>query len=90
MKFNKPSYGHKSYNSAYNGILNYIQDNHQDVIPKTKDVNQYFSKVNKLIRKFLKSKNLKVKDNGSSNSAHFNANVIQENWKEFKQYLEEI
>jgi hypothetical protein len=87
MKFNRHSYGHKSYHSSFNGILNYIQSNHSDSIPKTKDVNQYFSKVKKLMRRFLRERKLKIKDNNSDGAGDFNANVIQNNFDAFKEFL---
>jgi hypothetical protein len=88
MQFNRPSRGHKSTDSAINGIARYVQNRSYQVIPKIKDGNQFGSKLHKLMREFLKENNLDCKDNGSYKSAWYNSNVIQNNFELFKNWIE--
>ena len=87
-KFDRPSNGHKSYNSAINGVALYVQSRDFEVINKCKDANQFASKLSKLMRRFLSDLNLPVKNNGHWKSSDYNANVIQDNWNEFKNWIE--
>jgi len=85
-KFDKPKHGHKSYDSALNGVAVYQQKNHKELI-FSKDGNQYFSKLGKLMIVFLKENDFDLKDNGSYSAIQYNANVVQENWAKFKEFL---
>ena len=85
-RFKKPSTGHKSYGSALNGVSLYIQNNHYELI-KSKEYSQLKSKLSKLLCKFLIEKGLPIKNNGKQSSSDFNANVVQQNWKAFKEWL---
>lgn len=88
-KFNKPSWGHKSYNSAINGVAKYFQAQKPDFFGKV-DGNQFFSKLNQLMIKFLKEHNFDHR-NSKKHSAHdYNANVIQSNWVAWKAYVENV
>jgi hypothetical protein len=89
MEFNKPSYGHKSYESALNGISSYVSSKHKDLIPTPKDWGQYKSKLAKLIKKFLKEQSLDYKASGKDSAVDYNANQVQDNFKEFKEWLTE-
>ena len=71
---------YKSKETSFNGVLNYIYDNHYEILPKTKDHNQLFSFVRKLQRKFLNSIGVKY----TKNKEHFKT---QNNWNEFKEFL---
>ena len=84
----KPKTGHKSKESALNGVANFIQANHSDIVPRVKDGNQLFSFIGNLMRKFLKENELQVKDNGSHGAMSYNANIIQDNWGMFKKFLQ--
>ena len=71
---------YKSKETSFNGVLNYIYDNHLELLPKVKDPNQLFSFVNKLQRKFLNSINSPY----VRNKEHYKT---QKNWKQFKIFL---
>lgn len=86
-KFNRPYSGHKSYESAFNGVALYIQGNFKNLL--TGNNNRVFSEVNEVMRNYLKEKGLKAKENNKSSSMDFNANVIQNDWKSFKNWLKE-
>lgn len=82
----KPKTGHKSYESAFNGIALYQQKNYSDLIT-VRGVNQYSSALNKLLIKFLKETGLRCENDGSSKSVYKNANTTQDNWGEFKKWI---
>lgn len=71
---------YKSKETGFNGILNYIYNNHSEILPKVKDPNQLFSFVKKLQREFLNELNVKYK----RNKEHYKT---QQNWNQFKQFL---
>ena len=87
MKFNKPNYGYKSYHSAINGIANYIQ-NEERFRLKNNEGSKFFNNLADLMIKYLSEKNLKFKNNKKFSSMDFNANIIQEDFKTFKKWLE--
>lgn len=63
-----------------NGVMNYINTHYPNLIPNKLDINQKFSFINKLQRKFLISINVKY----VRNKEHYKT---QKNWKKFKEYL---
>lgn len=87
MRFNRPSSGHKSYNSAINGVAKFIQTRDFSVLGNIKDPNQFGSKLNKLMRRFLKENNLKCFDNQKFKSHDLNANLVQDNFDKFKRWI---
>jgi hypothetical protein len=64
-----------------NGIMNYIQKEHPDLIPKSFNPSQAFAFINKLQRRFL----ISIKVKYTRNKEHYK---IQKNWNEFKIFLE--
>ena len=87
MRFNKPNYGYKSYHSAINGISNYIQ-NEERFRLKNNEGGKFFSKLADLMIIYLSEKKLNFKNNKKFSSMDFNANIIQEDFKTFKKWLE--
>ena len=85
-KFNKPKFGYKGYATAINGIANFQQEHYPSLI-QTKDPNQYLSKLGGLIRHFLEISGIEYKKEKSYSAIDYNANLVQENWKQFKEYL---
>tara|TARA_R110000787_G_scaffold229259_3_gene336811 strand:+ start:779 stop:1018 length:240 start_codon:yes stop_codon:yes gene_type:complete len=75
---------YKSKDTGINGILNYLYKYNDDLIKEldrtTKDSNQFHSKLNKLLRLFLIKNNIKYKRNKEYIS-------VQNNWNEFKLFL---
>lgn len=87
MKFNKPYKGYGSYQSAVNGIANYIQNYERFRI--SGNPNMFFNKLSDLMILYLSEKKLKFRNNKKISSMYFNANMIQENFKNFKQWLDD-
>lgn len=90
MSNTKPRRGHKSYESAFNGVALYVQKHRMDLLKapyESIDANQFTSRFGLLMRTFLKDNDLKVADNGRHSSADKNANTIQDNWDLFKKWL---
>ena len=88
MRFNKPNYGYKSYHSAINGIANYIQ-NEERFRLKNNEGGKFFNKLADLMIIYLSEKKLNFKNNKKFSSMDFNANIIQEDFKTFKKWLED-
>lgn len=88
MRFNKPNYGYKSYHSAINGVANYIQ-NEERFRLKNNESGKFFSKLADLMIIYLSEKKLNFKNNKKFSSMDFNANIIQEDFKTFKKWLED-
>ena len=58
----KPRSGHKSKESALNGVSQFIQINYSELIPKYKESGQYNSFLSKFMREFLKENSLSFKN----------------------------
>lgn len=86
-RFKKPRFGHKSYHSAINGISKYINENHKELIPKVKDPNQYFSWLGRFIKMFLIEEDLAFKSGKKHSVVDYNANIVQDNFKLFKEWI---
>ena len=87
-RFKRPATGHKSYESALNGIMKYIQTNKPLLIPKV-EVNKQFTLLNGLLIVFLKEKELTFRNTNSTANMYFNANLVQDNFKLFKHWLKQ-
>ena len=74
---------YKSKETGFNGVLNYIYDNHSELLPKAKDPNQKFAFVKKLQRNFLNRINVSY----TKNKEHYKT---QKNWKQFKIFLKDL
>ena len=90
MKFKRPYTGHKSQESAFNGVCVYIQTKFPNVIEKTKDTNKLFSQIRKLMIKYLEFKGIDHKTKLSYTDGNYNANLIQNDFKSFVGYLKTI
>ena len=74
---------YKSTETGFNGVLNYIYNNHSELLRKAKDRNQKFAFVKKLQRNFLNSINVSY----TKNKEHYKT---QKNWKQFKIFLKDL
>lgn len=90
MKFNRPYTGHKSIESAFNGVASYIQLKHPEILTKTKDPNQLFSQIRKLMIKYLQARNIPHNPKLSHSAGNYNANLIQNDFAQFVEYLKQI
>lgn len=88
-RFHKPKFGYKGYATAINGIAKFQQDHYPSLI-QTKDGNQYFSKLGGIIRSYLEQKGVEYKKEKNYHAVDYNANLVQENWNDFKQYLQKL
>ncbi len=86
--FKKPARGHKSYESAYNGICKYIERIRCDLFVDCKDCNQGFSKVGSIVRVFLTIKNIEHRKGKRYEDVVFNCNLAQEYFNEFKVFIQ--
>lgn len=84
---NRPRTGYKSYKSAINGVSKYVQDHFSNCIEKTSSPPTFFKRLNLLMISFLKENNFEFKNGGSYSVMDYNANKVQDNWKEFKEWL---
>lgn len=71
---------YKSKETAFNGVILYIQRNHCNLIPSVKDYGQLKKHIVNLQREFLDSINVKYIKNKEQE-------MVQKNWKEFKSFL---
>jgi len=90
MKFKRPHTGHKSQESAFNGVASFIQLKFPNVIEKTNDPNKLFSQIRKLMIKYLEFKGIDHKTKLSNIDGDYNANLIQNDFKSFIEYLKTI
>ena len=78
--------------SKYNGILVYLQKNFNLPTPRNKSFKAFEEMINDILVKYLKENNFKyVKNNskgyrGNYSPALDNSIVIQEDWKQFKEW----
>lgn len=89
--FDRPSRGYGSYNSAINGVSKYVNTHHPKLIQvQNKDANKWFSQLAVLMQTFLESIEVKHKKKKSFSASDFNANLVQDNWKAFKEWLKDL
>lgn len=90
MRFNRPYTGHKSVESAFNGVASYVQIKYPKVLTKTKDPNQIFSQIRKLMIRYLQERNIPHDPKLSQAAGNYNANLIQNDFTQFVEYLKLI
>jgi len=66
-----------------NGVINYIENNHPNLLLNKLNATQSFSYINKLQRKFLIENNIHYK----KNKEHYQT---QKNWNKFKIFLKNL
>lgn len=71
---------YKGKDTRFNGVLNYIQENHSEIIPKYKEWGQLTSFIKKLERRFLIENKIPYKRNHEHNA-------VSENWDKFIIFL---
>lgn len=87
MRFNRPNNGYGGFNSGLNGVANYLQKEERFRIGN-KDANKFFSKLAELMINYLETNNLPFKNNKRYSSMDFNANVIQNDFHSFKEWID--
>lgn len=87
--FKRPSFGHKSYDSALNGIINYTFNNDNSIF-KGLDGNQRRKKVGLIMKGFLRYMKIEHRIKGNEKDLRYNANLVQNNFKEYKKYLKDL
>lgn len=87
--FHKRNFGYKGYATAINGIAKFQQEYHPSLI-QVKDPNQYLSKLGGLIQDFLEKQEIEYMKKKSYSAIDYNANLVQDNWKQFKEYLNKL
>lgn len=85
-RFDKPTYGHKSYYSAANGVYKYTLEYARHIY-KGLDINQRRKKLHSIVKQFLIHEGIEHKTGKSYKSLFYNCNLVQENFDKFKQYL---
>ena len=80
--------GHKSKESALNGVANYIQDKMPNLRKELNhDPNLLFNYINKLMIQFLIKNMHNRKENNSHGAQRFNAISVQNHFPEFKLFI---
>ena len=73
--------------SSLVGIVNYQQKYYPELIVRVSG-RGYYNKLSEIIRQFLKSlNNIPFKDEDTFTALYYNAGLVQDNWKQFKEFL---